>query len=268
MKQLILTLAILSIFQATTLAQTRVDDLRNALSKLDEGTSLLVAHDPQSSPILAEAAAQLEHIIDKDYLKTPGIYHALGNAYMLNGDLGHAVLAYRRGEQLDPSSKELRDSLNHARSLVPISIKPNTQGRIMAMLLSWRGYIGRGTLWLVFITLFTGGWLGCAAGVLNLAPRGIRTLGIWCIAGSVIPIGLLGLEWAQGQGSSSAVITAKDVRAMSGPDDEIYDPVFANALQPGVEARVIETRDSWNRLELGDGTQCWVPLASVELVNK
>ncbi len=243
------------------------DDLDRALTRLDEGIALLEAHNPQSAAVLDEAAALLRGVIDEHGVHTPGIYHALGNAYMLNHDLGHAVLAYRKGEQLDPTDPRLRDSLAYARSLVPIRVEPDTSNKVWSALLLWRGYIPRVGLWYAFVGLFTLGSIACSARLLGLVPSQFRAIGVWFILGSLIPAGMLGSEWAWFQGSASAVITDAHVIARSGPDDTIYDPVFAEGLEPGIEARILETRDGWDRLALADGSQCWVPTTSVELVN-
>ncbi len=264
---LLFVILALGVFQPIVRADQTRDDLQRALDRLDEGTALLEAHDPQSAPALDEAAAMLVDVIETHSIHTPGIYHALGNAYMLRNDLGHAVLAYRQGEQLDPTDPRLRDSLEHARSLVPIRVEPDTTNKVWSTLLLWRGYVPRTGLWYSFVTLFTLGWFAWSARVLGFGSRKLRTVGTWFIIGSVIPAGMLGSEWAWFQGSAAAVITDGHVIARSGPDDTIYDPVFADALQPGIEARILETRDGWNRLALADGSQCWVPATSVEKVN-
>ncbi len=259
---------VLGIFVTSVRADQLGDDLQRALDRLDEGTALFEAHDPQSSMVLDEAAALLRGVIQKYGVHSPGIYHALGNAYMLRNDLGHAVLAYRQGEQLDPTDPRLRDSLKHARSLVAVRVEPGTTNKIWSTLLLWRGYIPRTGLWYGFIALFTLGWFAWSARMLEFGSRRLRTVGTWLIVGSLIPAGMLGAEWAWFEGSTAAVITAPHVIARSGPDDTIYDPVFAEGLQPGVEVLILETRDGWNRLELADGSQCWVSAASVEKVNR
>ena len=110
----------LAAFASSSIGQTLEDDLSFALSKLDQGILQLEQHDAQSSATLDEASALLETVIEKHQIKTPGVYHALGNAYMLNNHIGHAILSYRQGEQLDPTNLPLRESLAHARSQVPI----------------------------------------------------------------------------------------------------------------------------------------------------
>ncbi len=265
--KMILFMIATAAFASASIGQTLEDDLSVALSKLDQGILQLEQHDPQSVVTLDEASALLKTVIEHHQIRTPGVYHTLGNAYMLNNHIGQAILSYRQGEQLDPTNLELRESLAHARSQVPIQIGSGTQNRIWSVLLYWRGYISRNTLWIVFLSLSTLGWAGCSATLLGYGSHTIRTIGIWLILSSLIPFAMLSMEQLRYHNSAEIVVTSKNVIARSGPDDAIYDPVFSDSLQPGVEARIIESRDDWFQIELADNSQCWVSTKSVQLVN-
>lgn len=265
--RILLVFACLSFPVVHTCAQTLDADLDNALSKLDEGIGLLEQQSPLSSSKLHEASALLSAVIVKHQITTPGIYHALGNSYMLNGDLGHAILSYRRGDRLDPTRLELRDSLVFARSQVQLGVNPNRSNKVWSIALSWRGHLPRVVLWVCFLCLSIIGWCSCAAHVLGLVSQTKRIAGIWMVVVSFIPLSMLGSEWIRYHGSNDAVIIHSDVLARTGPDDTIYEPVFADLLQPGIEVTVLETRDLWNRVELLNGSQCWVPIQSLERVT-
>ena len=263
----IITLLVLTLVSIPAHADQRSDNLHHALSRLEEGTALLEQHNPQSSAVLDEASALITEVIEKHHMKSPSIYHALGNAYMLSDDLGNAILAYRRGEQLDPSHIELRESLEFARNQVPIHIEPSSTNQFWSIALAWRGLIARNLLWMTFALFFTAGWLTLSTRLLGFAHRRASTLGTWFILLSVVPITMLGSEWFRFQGSTDVVITASQVNARSGPNDEIYDLVFVDTLQAGVEATYIESRDGWSQIKLANGSRCWVPELSIERVN-
>jgi hypothetical protein len=266
MKYLVLVFFVLSLFNFTVYADQTRDAVERALARLDDSIVMLEENEPQAGDALRESAALLSLSIEQYSLETPGLYHALGNANLLSGDIGHAVLAYRRGEQLDPTNMQLRDSLAHARSLVAIDVGENTSSRLWSILLSWRGYISRGLLWGGFLVLSSLGWLALSSRALGFVSRSVRVAGIWMIVVSLIPVTMLGSEWFHYQGSSDAVVI-DPVLARTGPDDAIYDPAFVDELQPGVEARISVSRDGWTKLELTDGSACWVPQSSVERVN-
>ena len=263
-----LTLSFVFFFGSTiTIAQTASDDLQLAISKLEEGTRYLEEGDPRSSSTLAQASAMLKKTIEQHDLNSPQVYHALGNSYMLNDDLGYAVLAYRRGERLDPTNLQLQESLSYARSLVPISVETNGLNRTWSIMLVWRGYIDRSTLWFAFLAMSSLGWLALTSRVLGVGSNKRRLLGLWFVGASILPLSMLGSESYRAGRSNEVVVTSAEPNARSGPDYELYELVYTDGLQAGLEGRVLETRDSWSRLQLEDGSQCWLPTHSIEFVN-
>tara|TARA_R110002072_G_scaffold42064_21_gene118859 strand:+ start:119454 stop:120272 length:819 start_codon:yes stop_codon:yes gene_type:complete len=248
-------------------AQDRENDLGAALDHLDAGIAQLQNHDERSGQTLEESAAMLQAVIDTHGYHTPKVYHALGNAYMLSDKLGLAIAAYRQGEQLDPRDVPLRESLAYARSQVPIKVEKSITSRAWTVVLGWRGYIERSWLWISFAGLFTIGWLARSAATLRLIPRAAKPIGVWMILLGFVPLTMLGLEWTQHQGNHAVVIVGDDVLARSGPDDQIYDPIFSEQLRAGIEGELLETRDGWNRIELADGSECWLPQQSMVEVN-
>ncbi len=248
-------------------AQDTETELAAALAQLDEGIAQLQAHDDRSAQTLEESAAMLKEVIDTHGYHTPKVYHALGNAYMLLDRLGLAIAAYRQGEQLNPRDVPLRESLAYARSQVPIKVEKSITSKAWAIALGWRGFIERSWLWMSFAALFTIGWFAWSAATLRLVPKAARPIGVWMILLGFVPLAMLGLEWTQYQGSSAVVIIGDDVLARSGPDDQIYDPIFSEQLRAGIEGKLLETRDGWNRIELADGSECWLPQQSMIEVN-
>ena len=63
----------------------------------------------------AEAAQQYEALIGRGY-RDAAVYYNLGNAYMVSGDLGRAVLNYLRAEELSPRDPDILTNLALAHS--------------------------------------------------------------------------------------------------------------------------------------------------------
>src|SRR5690606_30939064 len=63
--------------------------------------------------------------------------------HLLAGDVGRAVLAYRRAERLDPRAPRGRSSLTYARSLVGTAAPEGGQALAEDALLWWRGVVPR-----------------------------------------------------------------------------------------------------------------------------
>jgi tetratricopeptide (TPR) repeat protein len=251
----------------TALAQQEQPTLESALSLLDDGIAQLEARDPNADATITRAASSLQAVIDEQQLHTPAAYHALGNAYALIDDYGHAVLAYRRGLEINPRDQRLRDSLDFAREQVQISVEPSTGNRIRSILTAWRGFVPRSWFWSGFVSLFLLGWLLLTARVVFNLPTPVRTGALWCFGLCLLPLLALSYEWKINRGSDLIVITQANVLAMSGPDDSVYDPVYSEPLDAGVEGRLEESRDEWGRLRLIDGSECWVPMDTLEFVS-
>lgn len=247
--------------------QSEKPNLDAALAKLELGIELLERREPNAKQTIREAAADIEHVIDAQGLRTSGAYHALGNAYMLCNDYGLAVLAFRRGEQITPTDPRLRDSLMHAREQVAISVTPSTTNRVISLLMSWRGVLPRGVLWMIGISSFTLAWLMLISKTLFAAPSWFRTTAFWLLGLSLIPFAALGAEWRLYVDRDDAVLVQSNTIARAGPDDSIYDAVYSEPLDAGTEGVIAEQRDNWSRMILADGSECWVRTDAVLLIN-
>lgn len=269
MNRLTLLLICLFAFAPITRAQSDTNEptLEQSLAMLDTGIQQLEARDAGAKETIARAASALHAVIDRENLHTPAAYHALGNAYALLDDYGHAVLAYRRGLEINPRDPRLRDSLDFARDQVQISVEPSPASRVRWALTAWRGFVPRVWLWGGFVTLFILAWTLLIIRAATQGTSTLRTAALWCFSLSLLPVSALGYEWSINQGRDLIVITQPKVAAMSGPDDSVYDPVYSEPLDAGVEGVLLETRDEWARVRLIDGSECWVPRTSFELVH-
>lgn len=64
-----------------------------------------------------DAIAKFKRVADAG-VQNGKLYYNLGNAYMKNGDLGHAILWYERALKLIPADPDLKFNLDYARGLV------------------------------------------------------------------------------------------------------------------------------------------------------
>lgn len=205
-----------------------------------------------------EAALVYEQIIDQGY-ESGALYYNLGNAYFKQGDLGRAILSYRRAERLYPRDADIRANLKIARDQ---RIDVFDKGASAA------GPVSRLTLdELAQITLVVWVVLALLAVVLLFAKRRTVRRGA-AYATVVVGLALLlsavamGERWYSESSDHELVVVAEIVDVVSGPGTT-YDQEFT--LHGGAEARLLEQRGSWTRLSLpGSDLQGWVPSASVE----
>ena len=79
----------------------------------------------------------------------------LGNAYFKNGQIGHAIAAYRQAEQLNPRDPDIRANLKFALNAVPgNNLRASPLDRALSLLtLNERGMWTTIALWVCFGSL-------------------------------------------------------------------------------------------------------------------
>ncbi|MEM7754332.1 MAG: tetratricopeptide repeat protein [Planctomycetota bacterium] len=201
-------------------------------------------------------AAAYRALIDAG-VNNAAVQRNLGNAYLASGELGEAVVAYRRAHRLDPHDGRIADALAAARERVRSSVAPGVRTRAEDALLWWRGVVPRA--WLAGLGLVGWGMIWAAL----LVRTRLGRLGL--LAGVVLAavgLGAVASEWAI-MGRASVVVIEDGVVARVGPSDAVYDAVFTEPVREGVEGVVIEEREGWVRVRLRSGQQAWLPGWSV-----
>ena len=78
-----------------------------------------------------------EKIIEEGGIKNAKLYYNLANAYLLNDDIGRAILNYRRAQELDSSNPDIYKNLNFARRRRIDQITVAPPKKVMERLLFW-----------------------------------------------------------------------------------------------------------------------------------
>ena len=205
-----------------------------------------------------EAALVYEQLIDQGY-ESGALYYNLGNAYFKQGDLGRAILSYRRAERLYPRDADIRANLEIARAQRTDVYDGGS---------SATGPVSRLTLdELAQITLLV--WIALALLVVLLLFAKRQTVRRGAASASValglvllLSVAAMGERWYSESSDHELVVVAEIVDVVSGPGTT-YAQEFT--LHGGAEARLLEQRGSWTRLELpGGALQGWVPSSAVE----
>lgn len=218
--------------------------------------------------LLARSIAGFRRIIDEGGVCNGRLFYNIANAYMLSGDVGRAVVNYRRAERLIPGDANLRSNLAYARRRATDRVAPATEERVLRTLFFWHYDLpARARFW-VFASTFAAAWtLGALrlTGVLRL-----RVLwGALALGGVATAIfSSLAVEGRQRAATIDGVIVAEQANGRKGPDEAAYEPSFTEPLHAGVEFRVIEQRPRWALARLGDGRETWLPGACIELVDE
>jgi tetratricopeptide (TPR) repeat protein len=214
----------------------------------------------------AEAAEIYQTIADAGVYNS-SLYFNLGNAYMKSGDLGRAILNYRRAAYLNPRDQDIFTNLTIARLQTLDRLDGASEtgvGNLIQRAEEWLTLTEAAVLalllWLVASTLLT----------VAVLSRRLRRYALWGagIFGVFLIVGLLSMtnRIYREYSSPAAVIVASSVDVTSGPGDaDQYVVEFT--LHTGAEVRVVDTRPGWRRVALpGNNFQGWLPAESMETV--
>ena len=267
-RTLILAIACLISLQAHAHEPDR-DRARQLLIDADKRFDAAVAERAGGNSGSAEgflAAARAYESVAAMGFKNHAIYGDAGNAYLLAGDLGRAVLSFRRADLLRPNDPVVRDGLAQSRAMVQVAVKKDRRTRAVDIALAWRPFIPRSALFVAGLVLYAGAW---AIAVARLLSRGRvpRWIGVACAIGAGVIGSALLIDHRYNDGSRSGVVIADGVTARNGPSSAVYAPTFTTPLRAGVELLIIEFRDDWYHVELADGRRTWLPSPAIELVE-
>lgn len=216
----------------------------------------------------SDAAVLINASMEELGLDNPAAQRALGTAWLLAGDTGRAVLAFRRAELGAPEDTLVRSSLAHARSLVGSQVGDASVTRESGwrgVVLSWRRHVPRAWVFWGGLGVFVGCCWVIALRVLGMAPARVTGPAVAMGVLGAAAIGVLASEPIMEDGASAVVVS--EAMARTGPHAEVYAPALDGAVPAGTEVRLLESRDGWVRCGVG-GLEAWLPGATVERVRR
>lgn len=234
-----------------------------ALQAYQRGLELRT-RDPEAAATAWLAARDAWQQLAQRGFNNPALHLNLGNTHYRLGDLGRAILHFRRGLWLDPSHTRLRENLARARRDV-IADTPTAQPNAIA----------RNLLALHYDTapatrMRIAGAAGLLGWVILLARlrwrNGLLILvgGALAFLGAIAALSLVTEQVAADQ-NPPAVIIEQRVELRTGPGRG-HEPLLSAPLTSGVELVERARIGAWAEVELGDGTRGYVPSASLERV--
>ena len=244
----------------------RVDarkDFDTALALFDQAQRVQDDLPDRALQMFRSAAQRLESVV------ASGIYNGrleynLGNCYLQAGDLGRAILHYRRAERMIPGDELLAANLAEARRRCLTHIPRARSSAFLRSVFFWHhqtSYGGRIRTALVAFALI---WV-CLILRVFLRHRGVAlSVVLFAAVAASSGISAATTRWTD-RNAPSGVITAMDVIAYKGPGGG-YQKQFEEPLQPGVEFVVREQRGDYRKIELPDGKFGWVEAGAVELI--
>lgn len=219
----------------------------------------------QAERLYEKTILAFEKIAEQGRIKNAKLYYNLGNAYFLKGDIGKAILNYRRAEKLDSSDTNIQKNLTFARSKRIDKIGIKTEKRVLRTLFFWHYDFAIKTK-LLLMCIFFGIVCLCVAGRIWFGRNSIWV--VLAIISAILTVCFLVSLIVESRTQADricGVITAKEVIARQG-DGQNYSPSFKDPLHAGTEFDVLESRPGWHHIKLFDDSNGWIPNSAAELI--
>ncbi len=247
--------------------ETKVTEslLMEATQYFDQANQAASSDPTAAKELYGKSILRFERLTHEGGIENGKLFYNMGNAYLLTGDIGRAILNYRHALLLIPNDVNLRQNLDYARSQCRDRIEEPQRKVVLKTLFFWHYDLplsARMTLFLLCNALLWGG----AAAHLFFHKKGLR----WTIATSAVLALLLGgsviTDSYVKAHDHAGVLLQDEVVARKG-NGENYGPSFQEPLHAGTEFNLLESRGDWYYAELFDGRQCWIPAKAAELVQ-
>ncbi len=272
-RAIILALAALLPLVSASVADDRVllalapdrDVFAQALADFDEAQEIQADKPDRARRLFRQAAQRFQSIVSGGVVNGRLEYN-LANSYLQAGDLGRAILHYRRAERLIPQNHMLVENLKVARQRCLTTIQRTRRSTVIRSVFFWHfqtSLSGRMKTAVAAYLLF---WLLLT--LRSFVPS--RSIAILAISMAVVAtastISVASSRWSD-RNAPEGVVTSLDVVVYKGPGTG-WQRKFEQPLQPGVEFVLQETTNGdWWELTLADGKSGWIEARHAELIS-
>jgi hypothetical protein len=248
----------------------RRDVLQKSNAAFEAAVAMRSASSIEARRLFREALDGFQSLVSGG-VQNGRLYYNIANTYLRLGDVGRAVVNYRRALRLSPGDEQTRKNLEVARNSVELKFAKPAAGAMIETLFFWHyntSLAARTRTALVAYALFWG--LSLAMRLLPRRPPGLG----WAL----LTVGLLtaavgaSAAWqrATADRKIEGVVIADHVVLRKG-NGEYYDPQFDRPLPQGVEFRLRASRPdvdgaAWYHIELPDGKDGWLRADQAEVI--
>lgn len=230
-----------------------------ASSAYEQGINLLVDDPAESHRFLSVSIAEFHEIAASLDGTSAALEFNLGNAYFQRGDLGPAILHYRRAERFAPSLPGLKTNLGLARSRVDTMPQSASDVERSARRINVPDLNGISIA--VGVRLVLGLWcIGWMLAVLRITS--VVAISRWLfllpLVMSVLLAGIL-IHASLKPNVQAGVVLGDDLIARTGPGERSYPPIFARPIPVGTELTIEQQRGDWLYVRFQDGRTAWLP---------
>lgn len=243
--------------------------LRKALADFETAVATGRHNTDEAQALYHSALAGFESLVEGG-VHNGRLYYNLANTHLRLGDVGRAIVNYKRALEYMPGDAQIQKNLEFARKLCEVRFRKPATSALVETLLFWHfdtSTAARSRFALAAYGLF---WLLAIGGL--FLPRRIPAI-TWLtvtVAAVTMAVGASAVWDLRPTAHREGVLVSDDVVVRKG-NGAYYDPQFEKSLPPGVEFELLETRkdvdgEEWYRIRLSDGKDGWIPGHQAELV--
>ncbi|HHT9137583.1 MAG TPA: tetratricopeptide repeat protein [Candidatus Wunengus sp. YC60] len=213
----------------------------DANEKYLQAAKCIAARNNQEAELkLKEAASQYETILTHGFGHGQ-IYYNLGNTYYRKGELGRAILNYRKAQRLIPRNADLNANLRLAKNSTEDKELPNETPVVVRRIFFWFFLLNGNELILLAVSLYVVLML-LLFFLIVLKYSWLKRFMIGFSVGLFVAVVSLGIKIYEEQGVSRGVVTASKCQVRYGPGEE-YEPKFE--IHDGAECLIEGEKDDW-----------------------
>ena len=249
-----------------SLDRAEVTELYRQARELFRQANDTAATDSQAAEHLyRKALTRYEKIAWEGGVRNGKLFYNIGNTHFKLGEIGKAILNYKRAERFIPNDVNLQQNLQFAKARRIDRIEEPQERQVLKILFFWHYDFPTSVRVILFSAFFILFWI-CASIRLFAANPFLKWVIRFTAGLSILFAGSLVVDMIQQQTNHPGVIIRSEVVARKG-DSETYEKSFKEPLHAGTEFLLIEKRGNWFNIELSDSRRCWVPAADVEMVT-
>ncbi|MDO8142384.1 MAG: hypothetical protein Q6358_12870, partial [Candidatus Brocadiales bacterium] len=213
----------------------------DANEKYLQAAKCITARNNQEAELkLKEAASQYETILTHGFGHGQ-IYYNLGNTYYRKGELGRAILNYRKAQRLIPRNADLNANLRLAKNSTEDKELPNEAPVVVRRIFFWFFLLNGNELILLAVSLYVVLML-LLFFLIVLKYSWLKRFMIGFSVGLFVAVVSLGIKIYEEQGVNRGVVTAAKCQVRYGPGEE-YEPKFE--IHDGAECLIEREKDDW-----------------------